>query len=141
MRVASAIVGLTGLFLFASAARGQAPAKEEFEAATVKPFKPDGPFPLRTVGGPGTSDAGRITYEHLSFQDLLMAAYGLKRYQISGPDWLGAERFVIEATIRPEATKVQVNQMLQNLLADRFKLTLHLETKDFPLHELVVAKN
>ena len=54
-----------------------------------------------------------------------MAAYGVPRYQISGPSWLGGERYIIEAMIRPGATKEQVNEMLRNLLADRFKLTLH----------------
>lgn len=141
MRAASTIVGLSGLFLFSPGARAQTPAKEEFEVAAVKPFTPNGPFPLRTVGGPGTSDPVRITYEHLSFEDLLMAAYGLKRYQISGPAWLGAQRYIIEATIRPGATKEQANRMLQNLLANRFKLTLHRENKELPVHDLVVAKN
>ncbi len=40
-----------------------------------------------------------------------MAAYGVKRYQISGPDWLGMQRYVIVATIRPGVTKEQVTQM------------------------------
>lgn len=117
---------LAGLFLStACIVLGQAPAKQEFEVAAVKQFTPDGMFSLRTIGGPGTSDPGRITYEHLSFEDLLMAAYGVPRYQISGPSWLGGERYIIEAMIRPGATKEQVNEMLRNLLADRFKLTLH----------------
>ncbi|HEY1759930.1 MAG TPA: TIGR03435 family protein [Bryobacteraceae bacterium] len=139
MRAASV---LTGIFLIASmAGLGQPAPKEEFEAASVKLFTPAGAFPLRTDGGPGTSDPGRITYLNLSFQDLLMAAYGVKRYQISGPEWLGMQRYVITATIRPGATKEQVNQMLRNLLADRFKLALHRESRPFPVYELVVAKN
>jgi uncharacterized protein (TIGR03435 family) len=142
MRTVRVLANLVGLFLCATGAGfGQGPAKEEFEVASIKLFTPDGPFPLRTDGGPSTSDLGRITYQNLSFQDLLMAAYGVKRYQISGPDWLGMQRYVIVATIRPGVTKEQVNLMLKNLLADRFKLTLHRESKAFPAYELVVAKN
>jgi uncharacterized protein (TIGR03435 family) len=141
MRAASVLAGLAGLFLFAGAGLAQLPEKEDFEVASVKPFTPNGPFTLGTGGGPGTSDPGRITYRNLSFQDLLMAAYGVKRYQISGPDWLGMQRYVIEATIRLDVTKERVNQMLKNLLADRFKLTLHRESRAFPVYELVVAKN
>jgi uncharacterized protein (TIGR03435 family) len=71
-----------------------------------------------------------------------MIAFDLRAYQISGPDWLDSDsgRFVIEATIHPGATKGQVAQMLQNLLADRFKFTAHRETRNVPLYELLLIK-
>jgi uncharacterized protein (TIGR03435 family) len=58
---------------------------------------------------------------------------------ISGPAALD-ERWIIEATIRPGATKEQVDQMLQNLLLDRFKMTLHRETRTATAYELTVVK-
>ncbi len=70
-----------------------------------------------------------------------MTAYGVKTYQISGPAWLDTERFDIVAKVPQGATKDDVKLMLQNLLADRFKLTLHREKKDMPMYALLVAKN
>jgi uncharacterized protein (TIGR03435 family) len=143
MRGVRVITGLTGLFLFvASSARGQASAREEFEVAAVKPFtpNPDGTWSVRTEGGPGTSDPSRIRYVNPTLKILLATAYGVGYSVISGPAWLDSERCIIEATIRPGSTKEQVNQMLQNLLLDRFKMTLHRETRRVPLYELTVVK-
>ena len=142
MRGARLITGLTGLLLFvASAARGQASAREEFEVAAVKPFTPNpNGWTVRTEGGPGTSDPNRIRYINLNFKNLLATAYGVRDGMISGPAWLDSERCIIEATIRPGATKEQVNQMLQNLLLDRFKMTLHRETRTVTVYELTVVK-
>jgi uncharacterized protein (TIGR03435 family) len=92
-------------------------------------------------GGPGTSDPGQVTYNNVTLKNLLMTAYGVKIYQISGPGWLDTERYDILAKLPPDATKEQFALMLQNLLAARFKMTLHHETKNLPLYELVVAKN
>jgi uncharacterized protein (TIGR03435 family) len=144
MRACSLIVA--AVFLFAPHnVRGQAPVKEEFEVAAVKPFAPGGKGPGfvgGVTGGPGTADPNRITFTNLTLKSLAMTAYGIKPYQISAPDWTDSQsaRFNIEAAIRPGATKEQVNLMLQNLLAERFKLTLHRETKETSLHELVVGK-
>src|SRR5579862_8583026 len=141
MRGVRLITGLTALFLFvASSARGQASAREEFEVATVKPFPldPNG-WVVRTEGGPGTSDPNRIRYLHPTLKSLLATAYGVENFMISGHDRLD-ERWIIEATIRPGATKEQVNQMLQNLLLDRFKLTFHRETRTGPVYELTVVE-
>jgi len=141
MRGLCVITGLTGLFLFvAGSARGQASAREEFEVAAVKPFTPNpNGWPVRTEGGPGTSAPNRITYLNLTFKSLLATAYGVENFMISGPAGLD-ERWIIEATIRPGATKEQVNQMLQNLLLDRFKMTLHRETRTGTVYELTVVK-
>ncbi len=129
-------------------ARAQQP-ELEFEVASVRPA---GPLPRgmvlagRISGGPGTNDPERITYEYVPFQDLIMAAYGVQRYQISGPDWVtpsdlrGAARFDISAKVAPGATKEQAATMLQNLLAQRFQLTLHHEAAQFSGYAVVVAK-
>jgi uncharacterized protein (TIGR03435 family) len=96
-----------------------------------------------TRGGPGTTSPSEINYVNLRLETLIEIAYDLKEYQLLGPDWLrsaDSEPFVINATIRPGATKEQVNQMLRNLLAERFKLTVHRETRDLPVYELVLVK-
>jgi uncharacterized protein (TIGR03435 family) len=93
-------------------------------------------------GGPGTSDPGQFSFSSATLQDILYRAYGLEDVQqISGPNWLGEEKYDFICKILPGATKLQFQLMLQNLLAERFKLILHHQTKDFPVYELVTGKN
>jgi uncharacterized protein (TIGR03435 family) len=113
-----------------------------FEVASVKPSAPitDGRIMVRMRGGPGTPDPGQITYNNVSIKLLLTNAYNVKGYQISGPDWMESERFDITAKMSPDTTKEQFQQMLQNLLAERFHLKLHHQTKEMPMYALVVGK-
>ena len=127
---------------------GQTPDKSlTFDAASVKPAdmpKPDGRgriFIGPPSGGPGTKDPGRVHYPFMSLKALLTTAYDMKNYQIVGPAWLDSERFEITATMPPETTKEQFHVMLQNLLAERFKMTVHKETKELPMYALEVMKN
>src|SRR5207248_791060 len=66
--------------------------------------------------------------------------YGMKPYQITGPDWMATTRFDITAKIPAGASKDDVNKMLQSLLEDRFKLTSHKTTAEHPVLALVVGK-
>jgi uncharacterized protein (TIGR03435 family) len=120
-----------------------AEAKLEFDASSVKPaVLPAGNSLIRPgpQGGPGSADPGRLIYSFTTLRDLIMDAYGVKRPQISGaPNWLDSERFDIVAKVPEAATKEQVRVMLQNLLAERFKLTVHRETKELPVYALVVG--
>jgi uncharacterized protein (TIGR03435 family) len=77
----------------------------------------------------------------MSMKYLLMAAYDVKVFQVAGPAWLDTERFEIDATMAPGTTKEQFRVMLQNLLAERFKLVVHQETTELPMYALVVDKN
>lgn len=122
---------------------------QTFEAASIKPAAPPGgpggggramTFRMGPQGGPGTSDPGRIRYTFMSLKTLLMNAYDVKGFQISGPAWLDSERFDVQATMPPETTKEQFRVMLQNLLAERFGVKVHHETKELPMYSLVVAK-
>ncbi|MBV8844352.1 MAG: TIGR03435 family protein [Bryobacterales bacterium] len=92
-------------------------------------------------GGPGTADPTLVVYTNLRLKDLLLTAYGLKDYQVAGPDWLDTERYDIVAKVPPNASKDQFALMLQSLLVERFKLITHHESKELPLYNLVVAKN
>jgi len=67
-----------------------------------------------------------------------MAAYDVKNYQVSGPAWLNTERYDLIAKVPPGATREQVNMMWQRLLAERFGVVLHHESKEFQVEELVV---
>src|SRR5580704_8066321 len=131
------------LLMFAwSLAHGQT-----FDAASVKPAtlpSPDGRGMIMMqgpTGGPGTKDPGRIHYPYMTMKNILMNAYDVKGFQITGPAWLDSERFDISATMPPDTTKEQFRAMLQNLLAERFKMTVHRETKELPMYSLTVAKS
>jgi uncharacterized protein (TIGR03435 family) len=143
-------LAILAVILVSSTLRAQ-DAKLRFEVASVRPSGPVPPgtpqFPGgRIIGGPGTNDPERVSYERVPFQQLIMAAYGIQRDQIKGPDWATtddireAARFDISAKVPPGTTKEQAETMLQNLLADRFQLALHHEIVQFPGYALVVAK-
>jgi uncharacterized protein (TIGR03435 family) len=118
-----------------------------FEAASVRPAS--GSLPggrivvgmLQPVGGPGTSDPGRISYPRINLKFLLMNAYGLQDFQIMGPKWLEEEWFEVEATMPPDTTKEKFRGMLANLVTERFRLQSHYETRELRTYSLVVAKN
>jgi uncharacterized protein (TIGR03435 family) len=119
--------------------------KLNFEVASVKKAAPP-QFGRGQViafgrrGGPGTADPGQITWSGATLKMLLTEAYGVRAYQVSGPGWLDTERYDIVAKVSPGSTKEQVKVMWQNLLADRFGVTLHRVSKVFPVDEMVPAK-
>jgi len=125
-------------------AQAQAPdPKLVFEVASVKPSPPYDPavgMVVRMRGGPGTNDPGRITIENFSLPNLIRAAYALRSYQFSAPNLSETETFNISAKVPDGTTKEQSLVMLQNLLAERFKLVVHHEQKEIPVFELVVSK-
>ena len=111
-----------------------------FEVASVKPSSSaSGRFTLN--GGPGTSDPGRIGYTNITLRRILPIAYEVRDYQISGPDWLDVLRFDIAAKLPDGTTKEQFQSMLRNLLALRFGMIVHRESKELPIFALLVAKN
>lgn len=92
-------------------------------------------------GGPGSKDPGLFTCQNYSLSGLILMAYDLKRYQLAAPDWLSSAKFDITAKVPEGATRSAFRQMLQSLLAERFKLAAHTEVRDLPVYELVIAKN
>lgn len=121
------------LFLAALAARAQSPA---FEVASIKPAAADATG-SDTHGDPG----GGLVLTNVNLRSLVMMAYHLQPYQLSGgPPWLRSSRFDITAKAPAGARKDQTWLMLETLLADRFQLAVHRETRELPIFELVVAK-
>jgi len=84
--------------------------------------------------------ASQAEYTFMSLKDLIALAYKVKAYQVTGPDWLATERFDILAKMPDGATKDDAPAMLQALLEDRFKLTVHRDTQEHPVLGLVVGK-
>ena len=129
----------------AGALPGQTPAAAPaFEVASIKPSAPVTP----AMAASGKIHAGmkitatRVDIGMMSLMDLICKAYDVKQYQVSGPAWLGAQRFDILAKMPEGATKEQAPQMLQTLLAERFKLKIHRDDKQqpVPIYALVVGK-
>jgi uncharacterized protein (TIGR03435 family) len=134
------ILHVTTIFLMLPgvlAAQAAAP-RLAFETASVKPAAHNS---IRNfVGGPGTRTTGQISYTNLTLEELLLAANGWTDPQkISGPAWLRVNRYDVTATLSPSATKEQFQEMLRNLLMERFKVVLHHESKTVPAYDLVVA--
>lgn len=128
----------TIFLLLVTAALAQ-PPRLEFEAATVKPAAPIGSYVPR--GGPGTADPTHVNYRSLSMKNFLMAAYDLPIGRIMGPAWIDSERYDVTASLAPGTTKEQLAIMLQNLVADRFGMAVHRETRDMALFEISVEKS
>jgi uncharacterized protein (TIGR03435 family) len=91
-------------------------------------------------GGPGSSDPGRIADSNVLLGSLVGVAYDIPFYRLVAPSWFNAERYDITAIVPAGATKEQFRQMLQRLLAERFKLQAHPENRELPVYELMVAK-
>jgi uncharacterized protein (TIGR03435 family) len=94
----------------------------------------------RNSGGPGTDDPGRIHFPLISLKALLVRAWD-SYHEIEGPGWLDTQIVQVDATMPPETTKQQFQEMLRNLIMDRFQLKHHTETKQITGYALVVARN
>jgi len=138
------LAGTAILFLLPDApAPGQSTGTAEFEVASIKPAAPLDTMQLvmgRQRAGVRT-DSARVDIANLSLADLIRTAFRVKPYQIAGPDWIRQHRFDILGKLPEGASADQLPEMLQDLLAKRFRLTLHRETKEHAVYALVVGKN
>jgi uncharacterized protein (TIGR03435 family) len=91
-------------------------------------------------GGPGNKDPELYRCNNCNIPMLIMKAYDIQHYQLSSPSWMDTVRFDISARVPVGATKEQFNLMLQNLLAERFKLAIHRDQKEMQVYDLVIAK-
>lgn len=124
-----------------------AQTKPTFEVATIKPAAPmDAAKMVAAMQAGGKMpiganiDSHRAEYLYLDLKSLLTYAYGVKPYQITGPDWMSTTRFDIVAKMPEGSTKDDAPKMLQSLLEDRFKLSTHRTSAEHPVLALVVGK-
>lgn len=140
---------LSAICVLSLAAQTTPPPKSpEFEVASIKPMKsiPQGVFF-------GIKPGGHFNANGVAVKFLIEDAYGVKDSQLSGlPPWAEKDRYDIDAKcdeataawfdkLKPDDRAAQLRVMLQNLLRDRFNLSLTRDTKDLPVYALVVAKN
>jgi uncharacterized protein (TIGR03435 family) len=139
--VIPALVLLLAVTLLAApqvAAQPQTPAPVTFEVASIRPHQGD----VVVVGGQFSGP--RIRLAALTLLDLVGTAYHRDGYQISGAQgWIASQRYDLLANAPGDVTPTEDNLrlMLQALLANRFQLKVHMETKERPVYALVVAKN
>ena len=140
LRKVSICLVLTAIGAFAQ-------TKPAFEVATIKPSPPMDAAKIAAAlqaGGKmpiGANVEGyRAEYMYLDLRSLLSYAYGVKPYQITGPDWMATEHFDIVAKLPEGSKKEDAPKMLQTLLEERFKLTTHRASAEHPVLALVVGK-
>ena len=122
----------------------QQAAAPAFEVASVKSNK-SGEMGARIQRQPG----GRFNAINMPLRDLIMFSYQVRPFQIEGaPDWIGPARYDIVAKAESEFPLTGPGGppppdmlMLRTLLADRFKLVVHFETKEVPIYALTVARS
>ena len=121
--------------------------KPAFEVASIKPAAPLDPAKIAAAMQSGAQmpigpriEAHRAEYLYMNLKTLIVYAYQVRPYQVSGPDWLEQDRFDIFAKYPDGATKADAPRMLQSLLEDRFKLKVHKSTEEHPVLGLVVAR-
>jgi uncharacterized protein (TIGR03435 family) len=124
--------------LLAVSSFAQAPAPVEFEVASVKPSADPGAARAQ-VGL--RIDGAQLTCNYFSLRDYIALAYGMKNYQIVGPDWVAAQRYDIAAKLPTGASRPQVPEMMKALLAERFQLKAHPDKKEFAVWALVTTKS
>ena len=148
------VLACINLIVFAAAvAFCQSAALSSFEVVSVKPSDPAAGRGMQIALSPG----GQFTAKNVTVTTLIQQAYNVRDFQISGgPGWLDSERYDIVAKgAGPDVsdddmrkmTEAQRNRLeeqflmkVQGLLADRFSLRVHRETKELPVYDLIVAK-
>jgi uncharacterized protein (TIGR03435 family) len=141
---ASVTIAVAGLVVCAlsplravTRAQPQIPQGElAFDVASVKP-NVSGELRVTLQAMPG----GRFIASNAPLRTLIREAYALQGSQLSGgPGWLDSDRFDIVAKSERNPTPLQMRMMLRPLLAERFRLSVHTETRELPLYALVLAR-
>jgi uncharacterized protein (TIGR03435 family) len=113
-----------------------------FETASVKPNKSGAEERFFRLDPRG----GSLTVTNMQLREMIRFAYRIQSFQLEGgPDWIDSDRFDILAKPEREVPATGTGPeplqiMLRTLLADRFKLVMHRETKELPIFELVLAR-
>ena len=148
--IRSTCVCALATLLAATAASAQAPAATPaaaFDVASVKPSNPspDPTNPLSQIALMLPQPGGRFTATNTPLRMLIMAAYELKQdaQLTGGPPAMLAAKYDITARAAGTATLAmkELPQLLRSLLADRFKLKAHTESRELPLYDLVLARS
>jgi uncharacterized protein (TIGR03435 family) len=123
------------IVLAASVALAQPGVPPKFDVASIKPASGDPCMCINTTPG------GRVHATSMTLKFLVEMVYHVQDFQVSGgPPWFASLRYDIEAKTEAPAKDNEVSAMLQQLLADRFQLVFHRETREFPVYALILAR-
>jgi len=125
---------LLGCVLLSVTLGAQSPAV--FEVASIRPSSDE--VNQVNVGLRITGSEVRVV--RMSIKDYIGMAYSVKPNQIVGPEWLAQQRFDVAAKIPDGVPTTQIPEMIQALLANRFELKVHRESREFSVYALSVAK-
>jgi uncharacterized protein (TIGR03435 family) len=124
---------LPGSMLAVSAFAQPAPA---IDVATVKPSH---------AAGRGISNSfnpGRFTYTNVALKALIETVWRVRDYQIvDAPGWLGSETWDLTVTTTGPTGMDRKMELLKGLLAERFQLQFHEESRELPVFWLIMVKN
>jgi uncharacterized protein (TIGR03435 family) len=110
-------------------------AGQVFDVASIKPTGPNRPGVPFRVGPDSFSMHGRL-------KDLIQQGYEVEDYQVAGaPEWVQTERYDVLAKAASAASPHEIRAMLKALLAERFRLKMHRETKTMTGYALTVDRN
>ncbi len=126
-----------------SSAQSKAPSPLQFDVASIKPASPSAPAPGRLTRLEAIIETrpGLLTARSATLKELIEGAYSLERYQVAGgPEWIESARFEVQGKAGGADGRPQLLLMLRPLLADRFKLAFHRETKEMAVYALTVEK-
>ena len=128
-----ACVAAAASFTAGSLAHAQL-ASPAFDVATIKPNKSVEP------GGGSRFAGSSYVGTNVTLKRVIRLAYGPIQEFVGGPGWIETEHYDITAKTEGNPSREQLQLMLRSLLADRFKLVVHKETRDLPAYALVLAR-
>ncbi len=114
---------------------------QTFDVASIKVSQ------IGKAGGEGSRrentqvSPGTLNMRNVTLKTAIRWAYHVMDAQVVGPDWLANERYDIMAKAAGPAPEAELRVMLQALLAERFKLAVHPQTKEMSAYALIVGKN
>jgi uncharacterized protein (TIGR03435 family) len=108
-----------------------------FAVASIKRYPVGSPFPGGGIGVKPSPDG--LVMQYIKLWMAVAWAYDVQG-QVLGPDWINSERYDIVAKASGPVREAQLKLMVQTLLAERFRLTLHRETKELRAGVLIVGK-
>jgi uncharacterized protein (TIGR03435 family) len=138
--LAAGVLGVVG-FWGVAASQAQAPAgggaSPAFEVASIKKN-----VSVSDSASVRAQPGGRLSVTNNSLRNIIRNAWGVQNFQIvGGPDWMNTDRWDIVAKAEGDPTPPQMLLMLRTLLAERFKLIVHNETRETPIYALVLLRS
>ena len=133
MRLALIVAALAWAVVGLPAEQAETP---RFEVVSVKPNNSPEP------GGRNALEPGGYQGIGVTLRRMIALAYMPipNSLIVGGPSWLNTDRFDVRATFVGNPPRAQLQQMMRTMLAERFKLRTHLETRSTPIFALLLER-